>query len=184
MILPLPELTPTWPIAEITPVVPVTGLEATLGLIERAGPAMWTIVGLSVVTLTVILLKTSRLVWLGAWCRERAEAAVATWISERPAEAIEIAQAGKGIRAQMAAASQASATGRDDATAREETTRVAKRLLAGADSGLRGSNLSPSLRRLSGSSVRCSAGFESVIACLRLDMEDLAPRIFTATLAG
>ncbi|ALG90638.1 MULTISPECIES: MotA/TolQ/ExbB proton channel family protein [Actibacterium] len=109
-----------------------------LAFLQKGGPAIWAITALSVVTLTLILWKLWRLVAAGAWAGARAEKAVALWqAGER--DAARAAVAGRaGLRARLVRAAMAALSGgMGQAAAREETTRVARALLAEARSGLR-----------------------------------------------
>jgi len=109
-----------------------------LAFLQKGGPAIWAITALSVVTLTLILWKVWRLVAAGAWAGARAEKAVALWqAGER--DAAHAAVAGRaGLRARLVRAAMAALSGgMGQAAAREETTRVARALLAEARSGLR-----------------------------------------------
>ncbi|MDY6861184.1 MAG: MotA/TolQ/ExbB proton channel family protein [Pseudomonadota bacterium] len=109
-----------------------------LAFLQKGGPAIWAITALSVVTLTLILWKVWRLVAAGAWAGARAEKAVALWqAGER--DAARAAVAGRaGLRARLVRAAMAALSGgMGQAAAREETTRVARALLAEARSGLR-----------------------------------------------
>jgi len=112
---------------------------AVVGLLDRGGIAIWAIAALSVLTLAVILWKTWRLARAGAWRRDRAEAAVAAWVAGRHREAQTIADRGAGMAARMVSAAMAAVVSPDldERQAREETTRVARRVLAEAGIGLR-----------------------------------------------
>lgn len=120
----------------------------------RGGPAMWVIAGLSVITVAMILWKLWQLAMLGAWRRAPMMHALAALeapketTSETPEperkpdqEAQERARAHlrKDLRSRVARAAldQASAEGRSDTAAREETTRIARAALGQTQSGLR-----------------------------------------------
>jgi biopolymer transport protein ExbB len=107
-------------------------------LIDRGGPAIWAIVILSFVALTVALWKVWRLSRMGAWSR-RSEDAVADWVAGDFDMARKRATASEDSASKVAAAAMlARATSSfSDAQAREETERVAKLQLAQARSGLR-----------------------------------------------
>lgn len=113
--------------------------DALIGFLQKGGPALWVIAVLSVLTLALILWKVLRLLRLGAWAGQATARAVDLW-TQRDDEAAQAALAGRrGLRARLAlAAMRAAGTpGRDEAHAREETTRVARGLLAEARAGLR-----------------------------------------------
>ncbi|MEM9060872.1 MAG: MotA/TolQ/ExbB proton channel family protein [Pseudomonadota bacterium] len=194
-------------------------------LLDKGGLAIWAIAALSVLTLAIILWKLWRYSVTGVWRRERAEMAVEKWLANEDASALEIASAGRGVRAGVTAVAIRSALTRDTANAREETVRVAKGQIARARSGLRaleliatiapllglfgtvlgmiaafqtlqaaGSRADPSalaggiwealLTTAAGMAVAIPASaaltwFESTTDRLRLDLEDIATRIFT-----
>lgn len=201
--------------------------ERALDFLDNGGVVLWTIAGLSMMTLALILMKLWRLARMGAWSRDRAEAAVAAWHRGDHADANHLAIRGRGVRAQLVAAALSALAVRDttEADAREETARVGKRLLAEAGSGLRALELIATIAPLLGllgtvlgmiaafQTLQAAGGradpaalaggiweallttaagmavaipasaalsyFESVVDSLRLDMEDLATRIFT-----
>lgn len=211
-----------------TPVEPALNLlEQTAAFLDKGGIAMWAITALSVVTLALILLKLWRLARMGAWSGRNAEDAVALWARGDHAAAAGAALRSRGLRARVVASAIGAVRHHGGATAeaREETTRVARRLLAEAGSGLRaleliatvapllglfgtvlgmigafqalqnaGTRADPSalaggiwealLTTAAGMAVAIPASaaltwFESVTDRARLDMEDLATRIFT-----
>ncbi|MDR9485283.1 MULTISPECIES: MotA/TolQ/ExbB proton channel family protein [Sediminimonas] len=112
---------------------------ALIGFLQKGGPALWVIAVLSVLTLTLILWKVLRLLRLGAWAGQATARAVALWARHEDAAAQEALAGRGGLRARLALAAMrvAGAPGRDEAHAREETTRVARALLAEARAGLR-----------------------------------------------
>lgn len=216
------------PFAGETPADPAFRLVTELtAFLDKGGIAMWLIAALSVVTLALILLKLWRLARVGAWHGRNAEAAVALWCRGDHAAAAEAALRGRGLRARLAAAAIGAVRnhGGAAAEAREETTRIARRLLAETASGLRaleliatvapllglfgtvlgmigafqalqsaGVRADPSalaggiwealLTTAAGMAVAIPASaaltwFESVTDRVRLDMEDIATRIFT-----
>jgi biopolymer transport protein ExbB len=107
--------------------------------LDKGGIAIWAIAALSVATLAIILWKLWRYSLSGVWRRARADLAVDLWRTWRDEEALDIAAAGRGVRARVAttAIRCAAAPGWTDDEAREETVRVAKGFLAGARAGLR-----------------------------------------------
>ena len=104
-------------------------------LLERGGPVIWVIAALSLFTLTLILWKTLRLARLGVWGGRLAEDMVKQFrTTGRVPEA-----AKGGLRHRVARHAMLSVTdpALDDAEAREETERFARRLLTEARTGLR-----------------------------------------------
>ena len=104
-----------------------------LTLLERGGVVIWIIAALSVVTLAIILWKTVHLARLGAWGGRKADDAVEEFVSQgRP-------PVGDGLRMETVRAATTAVTdpglGLDGA--REETERVARKLLVEARQGLR-----------------------------------------------
>lgn len=124
-----------------------------LAMLALGGLPLWTIAFLSVVTVTLILWKAMRLLSLGAWTgRGRAERAVALWQAGQRAEARALIAGRRGsrfrlIRAAMDVAEDDSLT---SAEAEAEVTRIARGLLAEAQSGLRGLELAAVLGPLLG----------------------------------
>ncbi len=112
---------------------------ALIGFLQKGGPALWVIAVLSVLTLALILWKVLRLLRLGAWAGQATARAVALWARHEDAAAQEALAGRGGLRARLALAAMrvAGTPGRDEAHAREETTRVARALLAEARAGLR-----------------------------------------------
>ncbi|MBN2905516.1 MAG: MotA/TolQ/ExbB proton channel family protein [Rhodobacteraceae bacterium] len=113
-------------------------MNALTGFLIQGGPAIWVIAALSVITLTLILWKLWRLVAMGAFAGARAERAVTLWQGGARDEAARVVAGRVGLRARLVrAAIGALHSGLPEAAAREETTRVARRLLVEAASGLR-----------------------------------------------
>jgi len=194
--------------------------------LDKGGIAMWLIAALSVVTLALVLLKLWRLARMGAWGGRNAETAVTLWCRGDHAAAAEAVLRGRGVRDRLVATAFSAVRLHGGATddARDETTRVARRLLAEVGSGLRaleliatvapllglfgtvlgmigafqalqsaGTRTDPSalaggiwealLTTAAGMAVAIPASaaltwFESVTDRVRLDMEDLATRVF------
>jgi biopolymer transport protein ExbB len=109
-------------------------------LLTRGGPVVWAIGLLSVITLALILWKLFRLSTLGAWSGGRVTGqAIADWQTGNPEGALARLAPRRSVRARLA---HAAMSARRDATltadtAREETTRIARALLAELRSGLR-----------------------------------------------
>ncbi len=97
-----------------------------MGALMAGGPAIWAIAALSVVLLALILWKTWRLSVSGAFGRI-------------PADVLEAGEAGsgRGLRGRFAGSCQRAMREMPESHAREEITRIAKRELAEARSGLR-----------------------------------------------
>lgn len=113
-----------------------TGL---LEFLNRGGPAMWAIAGLSVTTLTLIMWKLWRLALTGAWTRSSTEAALADWCGGRRDKAMAALAPRRSLRARLAHAAMVNYASEflTEDKAREETTRVAKTLLRETRAGLR-----------------------------------------------
>ncbi|GMG85653.1 MotA/TolQ/ExbB proton channel family protein [Paralimibaculum aggregatum] len=206
---------------------PAVGL--MLDLLDKGGPAIWAILGLSVVALALILWKLWALFAVGAWHRRAVEAAVLRWQAGDHAGGLAAARAGRGACAALVAVAMQGLAGgaADREQAAAETARVAKRILGDAQTGLRGLELIATIAPLlglfgtvlgmisafqaletAGASAEASAlaggiweallttaagmavaipvsaaltWYESVIDRLRLDMEDLAGRVFNAS---
>lgn len=128
------------------------GLALALDLLDKGGPAIWAILGLSILGLALILWKFWCLVETGAWRRAEAEAAVDLWLKGQRAEARRRAASGRGTCTEMVGAAfdalEDPALSREAAAA--EVTRVAKRQLGEAQSGLRGMELIATLAPLLG----------------------------------
>lgn len=109
-------------------------------LLVRGGPVIWAIAALSVLTLALILWRLFRLSALGAWSGGRvATDAIALWHAGHRDAALASLAPHRAVRARLA---HAAMTARGDATletdaAREETTRIARALLAELRGGLR-----------------------------------------------
>ncbi|MBF9046818.1 MotA/TolQ/ExbB proton channel family protein [Rhodobacterales bacterium LSUCC0031] len=109
-------------------------------LMTRGGPVIWAISALSVLTLALILWKLYRLSAMGAWAGGRVTAsAIALWQDGAADAAIAQLAPRASVRARLAHAAM-SAHGDTRLTpeaAREETTRIARALLAELRGGLR-----------------------------------------------
>jgi biopolymer transport protein ExbB len=109
-------------------------------LLTRGGPVIWAIGLLSVITLALILWKLFRISALGAWSGGRVTGqAITDWQRGDAEGALARLSPRRSVRARLA---HAAMTAHRDATltaeaAREETTRIARALLAELRSGLR-----------------------------------------------
>ncbi|MEL7414536.1 MAG: MotA/TolQ/ExbB proton channel family protein [Pseudomonadota bacterium] len=110
---------------------------AILDFLILGGPAIWAIIALSIFTLAIILWKLWHLSTMKVWSTEEADTAVSAW-NNGDAEAADRLDATGPALSQVAAAAFASrSAGLSDADARDETSRVARNLLAEARTGLR-----------------------------------------------
>lgn len=118
----------------------------------KGGPAIWAIAALSVITMALILWKIWRLSWIGAWRRNRAEAALAQWEAQDIDGARALLARGNSMRVRVLRATSAAALdGTLDAqTRREEALRVAKNTLSEGRSGLRALELIANIAPLLG----------------------------------
>ncbi|MEO0992983.1 MAG: MotA/TolQ/ExbB proton channel family protein [Pseudomonadota bacterium] len=109
-------------------------------LVDKGGLAIWPIIALSVFALAVTLWKLWRFVATGIWSRQAAEAAIEDW--QRGNTDAAMARLGRDRSSAARLVEVALSRASDHATSREEaeaeTTRVAKRLLGDAQTGLRG----------------------------------------------
>ncbi|MBK43928.1 MAG: flagellar motor protein MotA [Roseovarius sp.] len=127
--------------------------ETTLvAFLDRGGPALWVIAGLSVLTLALILWKIWRLMLTGAWSGAVTERAVALWQHGQGPEAMALLRPRASLRARLALAAMEARTAAhwSEPQAREETARVAKGLLAEARTGLRALELVATIAPLIG----------------------------------
>jgi len=122
------------------------------GFLDRGGPALWVIAGLSVLTLALILWKIWRLMLTGAWAGAATARAVALWQDGARDAAIALLRARRGLRARLALTAMRAVQNPQwtEAQAREETTRLAKGLLHEARSGLRALELIATIAPLVG----------------------------------
>ncbi|MFV0514191.1 MAG: MotA/TolQ/ExbB proton channel family protein [Jhaorihella sp.] len=113
--------------------------DALLSFLDRGGPTLWIIAGLSVLTLALILWKIWRLALLGAWSGGATARAVALWAEGRPDAALAAVAGRRSLRARLAHAAMTARRdpGLSEAQAREETTRRARADLGEARRGLR-----------------------------------------------
>ncbi len=158
------------------------------GFLERGGPAMWAIAALSVFALALIAWKLVSFLAAGVWRRARAERAVAAWVAGDAAWAVETVAPSRSACARLVSTAIAAARDpeldRDAAAA--ETTRIAKRLLGEAQTGLRGleaiSTIAP-LLGLFGTVLGMISAFQGLeTAGARADAAELAGGIWEALL--
>lgn len=107
-----------------------------LTFLRDGGPAIWAIAALSVATVALILWKIWHLALMGAWARGKAGRAVTAFERGDATGALDLVQGRRGMRSKVLATTLRSLDRLTEATAREETTRVARRHLAAARDGL------------------------------------------------
>lgn len=113
-------------------------MNAALDFLRLGGPAIWAIAALSVITLALILWKAWSLARLGAWSGGAAtEAALEAWARGDRDRATSTLSGRRSLRASLALAAMTARVTLPEATAREETTRIGRRLLTEARTGLR-----------------------------------------------
>ncbi|MCK0149076.1 MotA/TolQ/ExbB proton channel family protein [Marivita sp. S6314] len=122
----------------------------TVDFLNRGGPALWVIAGLSIVTLGLILWKLWSLSRLGAWRREATETAVTLWQSGHRDTAQQGLQSRTGLRARVVKSAMAAQQAMSPDDAREETSRVARGALLEAGTGLRALDLIATIAPLVG----------------------------------
>ncbi|MHA6324356.1 MotA/TolQ/ExbB proton channel family protein [Roseivivax sp. CAU 1753] len=125
-------------------------MDKLTAFLDRGGPALWVIAGLSVVTLAIILWKTWALVRMGAWRRGPAERAVTLWEENRHDAAVAALAGRSGLRARVLRATIHAARTRPAEAAREETLRMARAILMEAGTGLRALDLIATIAPLVG----------------------------------
>jgi len=129
---------------------PETPLDRAATLLADGGPAIWAIAALSVLTLALILWKTWRLSRAGAWSRAPSARAVAAWEAGDRDGALAALARRHGLRSRLARAAMQAARDLPEPAAREETERVARRLLADQQGGLRALELIATIAPLLG----------------------------------
>ncbi|MCA0870060.1 MotA/TolQ/ExbB proton channel family protein [Seohaeicola saemankumensis] len=141
-------------IAQTAPAEPVSMLGGASARAQKflldGGPSIWAIAALSVITVALILWKTWRFFLSGAWSRAMSRRAIDLWEAGDSAGALALVEARRGLRSRMTAAAMRARLTLEDSAAREETTRVAKRLLAGQGGGLRALELIATIAPLLG----------------------------------
>lgn len=124
--------------------------QTALKFLRDGGPSIWAIAALSVLTLALILWKIWRLMVLGAWSQGRAPQALDAWNAGHKERALDMIARRRGLRSKVLRAAFVASTTLPDQSAREETTRVAKKHLAEASSGLRALELIATIAPLLG----------------------------------
>ena len=118
--------------------------------LNRGGPALWVIAGLSVITLALILWKLWRLSQLGAWRSDAAEKAVRLWQKDQHKAALAGVQHRKAVRARVVQTAMQACSTLPLEDAREETARVARGMLMQTGSGARAHDLIATIAPLVG----------------------------------
>ncbi|MCA0921390.1 MotA/TolQ/ExbB proton channel family protein [Pseudooceanicola nanhaiensis] len=101
------------------------------------GPSIWAIAALSVITVALILWKIWRFFIAGAWSRRASRKAVEYWEAGQTRQAYQMVAKRRGLRSRLTAATMRASLDLPEDSAREEASRVAKRLLGAAGTGLR-----------------------------------------------
>jgi biopolymer transport protein ExbB len=133
-----------------------TPLDATWGalleLLETGGPVMWIIACLSVLGLTIVLVKLVDFAAAGAWRRRAADVALADWQRGDSAAALERLENGRGPVAEVLHTAMAGRldANRSDELVREEVARSGAQWLERLRGGLRPLELIGSLAPLLG----------------------------------
>ncbi|MBR9766711.1 MAG: MotA/TolQ/ExbB proton channel family protein [Rhodobacteraceae bacterium] len=147
------EQVPLAPLPEAAP-APREGLagayDRATDFLVNGGPAIWAIAALSVVTVALILWKVWRLVLAGAWSRRMSRRAVGAWESGEAGVALSMIEGRKGLRSRLTRAAMQARLSMSDDVAREETSRVARGLLASQGSALRALELISTIAPLLG----------------------------------
>ncbi|MEQ8365980.1 MAG: MotA/TolQ/ExbB proton channel family protein [Roseicyclus sp.] len=158
-------------------------------LLTRGGPVIWAIAALSVITFGLILWKVYRLTGLGAWSGGRAtQEAIGLWQTGDAEGALARLAARRSIRARLAHAAMTAFRdpGLPAEAAREDTTRIARGLLAELRTGLRPLDLIVTiapLLGLLGTVLGMIAAFQALQeAGVRADPATLAGGIWEALL--
>lgn len=157
-------------------------LIALTDFVQKGGPVMWAIAGLSLLTVALILWKVMRLLSFGAWSGgARTARAVLLWCDGTPTQAMALLQGRRSHRARLAlAAMQAAHDPRlDQSAAAAETARVARGLLAQGRAGLRGLELASTIGPLLG----LLGTVTGMIAAFQA-LQEAGARADPATLAG
>ncbi len=162
--------------------------ETLLSFLDRGGPTLWLIAGLSVLTLALILWKLWQLALLGAWSGSATGRAIALWSDGQGTAAMAVVSGRRSLRARLA--QRAMSARLDDrlseTQAREETARFARADLGQARRGLRAleliSTIAPLLGLL-GTVLGMIAAFQTLQdAGARADPSALAGGIWEALL--
>ncbi len=127
--------------------------QSLLSFLDRGGPTLWLIAGLSVLTLALILWKLWQLTILGAWSGGAAtERAIALWSDAQGETAMTVVSSRRSLRARLAQRAMSARLDDtlSDTAAREETARFARADLGQARRGLRALELISTIAPLLG----------------------------------
>lgn len=105
--------------------------------LDRGGPALWAIAGLSVLTLSLVFWKLWQLYRLGTWKREGAETALRFWGQGQTTLALSHISFDPATRARVAQAAMQARLSIPEEDAREEAARQARAALTETRLGLR-----------------------------------------------
>ncbi len=105
--------------------------------LNKGGPALWVIAGLSVLTMALILWKIWRLWRMGVWRQKHAERAVRLWQQADYDGALGMVKTRRGARGRVVRTAMKALGKGPTHSAREETGRVARRVMGEAREGLR-----------------------------------------------
>lgn len=124
--------------------------ETISAFLDTGGPTIVLIAALSVFTVALILWKIWRLSRLGAWSKKRSEVAIRAWIAGERKLAIDALKGRRAARSRLSSTAMTASETLPPDDAREETTRVARNILAEASSGLRALELIATIAPLLG----------------------------------
>jgi biopolymer transport protein ExbB len=145
---PLPEITPQEP--RSVSAILSDSVDNSVKFLVDGGPAIWAIAALSVVTVALILWKIWRLVLAGAWSRRTSRKAVEAWEQGEAATAIAMVQGRGGVRSRLVHSAMRARMALNEDAAREETSRIARRLLTSQGTALRALELIATIAPLLG----------------------------------
>lgn len=128
----------------------VAAKDRAVEFLVQGGPSIWAIAALSVATLALILWKIWRYILIGAWSRRTSTRAVQVWENGRTTAALEMVSRRRSYRSRLTTAAMRARLNLPDDSAREETARIAKRLLGQASGGLRALELIATIAPLLG----------------------------------
>ncbi|MEL6681648.1 MAG: MotA/TolQ/ExbB proton channel family protein [Pseudomonadota bacterium] len=124
--------------------------DRAMAFLKDGGPTIWAIAALSIITVALILWKLWRLALIGAWSRGKAGRAVDQFAAGHLDLAEKTVAGRMGIRSKVAHAAIRACRSMPESKAKEETTRVAKKELANAGTGLRALELIATIAPLLG----------------------------------
>lgn len=113
-----------------------TAWDSALVFLKNGGASIWAIAALAVITLALILWKIWRLALIGAWSQGKSVKAVDAFVEGDHFAAQSMVRGRAGIRSKVVSRAIQSSFDLEEESAREETSRVAKKLLGQASVGL------------------------------------------------